>query len=234
MIDVMNDIQFNTKHYLKLLEQDPNHRYRSWEHCYNFFKNEDLFQGDSETGNRACLNLGFYLASRGMYSGLNGLLWKDYTAYSRLVEILMDPAYSNLWGVGINQLEYNHSLIDHIFELSDKLSRAINAITYQKEADGETERINPTDALVTKIMFATMGCVPSYDTQFKKGCKEANVEVSHSFDRSSYHAIIAFYGEHKTVFQHASLQISNSRGMEYPDMKVIDLYFRNHAGGRDQ
>lgn len=234
MIDVMNDIQFNTKHYLKLLEQDPHHRYRSWEHCYNFFKNEELLSGDAETGKMACLNLGFYLASRGMYSGLNGLLWKDYTVYSKIVEILMNPAYSNLWGVGITQMEHNHTLIDHIFDLNDKLTGAISSITYQKEADGESETINPTDALVTKIMSATMGCVPSYDTQFKKGCNEAEVPINNSFDRSSYHAIIDFYSEHKTVFQHASFQISNSRGMEYPDMKVIDLYFRQFTVSSDQ
>jgi hypothetical protein len=234
MIDVMNDIQFNTKHYLKVLEQDPNHRYRSWEHCYNFFKNEELFRGNVETGRLACLNLGFYLASRGMYSGLNGLLWKDYTVYSKIVDILMNPAYSNLWGVGITQLEHNHSLIDQIFELNDKITKTISSITYQKQADGEKDQINPTDALVTKIMFATMGCVPSYDTRFKKGCSEAEVPISNTFDKASYHSIIEFYGENKTVFQHASFQISNNRGMEYPDMKVIDLYFRNHAVGRDQ
>jgi len=230
MIEVINDIQSHTKNYLKILEQDPNHRFRSWEHCYNFFKDKEQFHKDSDTGRMACLNLGFYLASRGMYSGLNGLLWKDYHAYSGIIQILMDPDYSSLWGIGINQLTHNNSLIDDIFKLSDRLAGEIKSIPYQKSVLDQPDYISATDALVTKIIFATMGCVPSYDTQFKKGCAEADVSLSNTFDKESFLAIMGFYVENNTAFQHASFEISNNRSMEYPDMKVIDIYFRQLAG----
>lgn len=226
MIEVINDIQNHTNSYLKILEQDPSHRFRSWEHCYNFFKDKEQFSRDSDTERMACLNLGFYLASRGMYSGLNGLLWKDYRIYSGMIEILMDPDYTTLWGIGINQLAHNNALIDEIFKLKSRLSDKIKSIPYRKSVLDQPDHISATDALVTKIIFATMGCLPSYDTHFKKGCAEAGLNVNHTFDKESYLAVMGFYVENNKTFQHASFEISNSRGMEYPDMKVVDIYLR--------
>ncbi len=233
MIEVINDIQSHTKTYLKILEQDPSHRFRSWEHCYNFFKDKDHIQKDSETGRAACLNLGFYLASRGMYSGLNGLLWKDHQIFTGVIDILMDPQYASLWGIGINQLTHNNSLIDDIFKLKTRLTQELSSIPYRKSVMDQPDYISATDTLVTKIIFATMGCVPSFDTQFKKGCAKAEVSLNHTFDKESYLAIMGFYVENNTSLQRASYEISNSRGMEYPDMKMIDIYFRQlGADGR--
>ena len=44
------------------LSADPHHRYRSWEHCYRFFRSRSLETIAAEK-DVAALHLGFYLAS---------------------------------------------------------------------------------------------------------------------------------------------------------------------------
>ena len=61
--------------FYKKIEDDKYHRYKSWEHCYRYFKknkNKEL------NYDYAALQLAFYLASWGMYRGSSILLWKDY------------------------------------------------------------------------------------------------------------------------------------------------------------
>lgn len=62
------------------LAGDEHHRYRSWEHCYRFFRRA----GAAEISNQrdhAALHLGFYLASWGMYRGSSFLL-KQHTQFT--------------------------------------------------------------------------------------------------------------------------------------------------------
>lgn len=47
------------------LKQDTFNRYESWKHCYEAFGNA------TKDNDYLALHLGFYLASCGMYSGLN-------------------------------------------------------------------------------------------------------------------------------------------------------------------
>jgi hypothetical protein len=58
------------------------HRYRSWEHCYRYFRQvggtaREVIAADPD---HAALVLGFYMASWGMYPGASFLLRFDYTA----------------------------------------------------------------------------------------------------------------------------------------------------------
>lgn len=49
---------------------DPDHRYRSWEHCYRFFR-DAMPSGIAVQRQSAALQLGFYLASWGHVSRLS-------------------------------------------------------------------------------------------------------------------------------------------------------------------
>ena len=80
-----NDIQTLITDFHKLLYKDENHRYKSWEHCYSFFKS-DVVDDDID---KACLHLAFYLASWGMYRGSSFLLWKDYKIHMKVVERIL-------------------------------------------------------------------------------------------------------------------------------------------------
>ena len=75
--------------FYSMIKTDKNHRYKSWEHCYQQFIND-------HDVDRLSLNLAFYLASWGMYRGSSGLLQKDYKIHHGAVEILLDSKYSLL------------------------------------------------------------------------------------------------------------------------------------------
>src|SRR5215469_12782004 len=75
---------------------DPHHRYRSWEHCYRFFRARTpaALIADKDA---AALQLGFYLASWGMYRGSSFLLQHAYTVHLRAVDRLVALQLLPLW-----------------------------------------------------------------------------------------------------------------------------------------
>ena len=75
---------------------DPHHRYRSWEHCYQFFRSRTREALVAEK-DAAALQLGFYLASWGMYRGSSFLLQRAYTVHRGVVERLASSEFSELW-----------------------------------------------------------------------------------------------------------------------------------------
>ncbi len=73
--------------YIKL-EKEPNHRYRSWEHCFRAFSDKKDVT-DNKTIDYLSLHLAFYLASWGMYRGSSNLLQKDYRIHIPIVRIIL-------------------------------------------------------------------------------------------------------------------------------------------------
>jgi hypothetical protein len=74
---------------------DPHHRYRSWEHCYRYFQDVTP-QGLAAQREHAALQLGFYLASWGIYRGSTFLLQHAYTVHLSVVDCLALPRFA-LW-----------------------------------------------------------------------------------------------------------------------------------------
>ncbi len=77
-----SDIAKRIASYFGKVSAEPNHRYRSWEHCYRFFRARPRNEIRSDL-DVAALQLGFYLASWGMYRGSSFLLQRDYTVHKR-------------------------------------------------------------------------------------------------------------------------------------------------------
>jgi hypothetical protein len=75
---------------------DPHHRYRSCEHCYRFFRDLKASGFEAQRQN-AALQLGFYLASWGMYRGSTFLLQHAYTVHLGVVDCLAFPRFAPLW-----------------------------------------------------------------------------------------------------------------------------------------
>ena len=69
----------------------PNHRYRSWEHCYGYFRRHASFRTEADH-DIASLHLAFYLASWGMYRGSSALLWKDYKIHRPAISKILEPS----------------------------------------------------------------------------------------------------------------------------------------------
>src|SRR4051812_12697232 len=85
------------------LARDQFHRYRSWEHCYRHFRRIGRIRTDADV-DAAALQLGFYLASWGMYRGSSFLLWKDYTIHKSAVRLLREKEFRSLWDLDVANL----------------------------------------------------------------------------------------------------------------------------------
>lgn len=194
--------------YLQKMVDDPNHRFKSWEHCYNAF--EDKKKSDDELA----LHLAFYLASWGMYRGGCGIFWKDYKIHIKTIGIIRK--YYDLRGKG-----YGDEDVARIMELHREIQGYYSGLKYHK-ADGTELDVSATDTLITKIMLGTIGCVPAMDDLFKKGF---GVYASKMFDEKLLEQIIEFSERNiSDILQYQEL-IQNQIKCLYPPMKIVDMYF---------
>lgn len=129
--------------YIKALNE-PNHRYLSFEHCYEAFGNPE------NSINSLTLHLAFYLASWGMYRGSSTLLKKDYTVHTKIVEYIRPIALKR---------EEIGSIKD-VQQIMNELSQKY------REVGVESSKI-----LQTKVMLGTLGCFPALDRFFIDGWK---------------------------------------------------------------
>ena len=77
------DVYIKVKDFHSRLTDDKHHRYLSWEHCYDYFGQDEV------DPDKACLHMAFYLASWGMYRGSAFLLQKDYLIHKEVVSHLL-------------------------------------------------------------------------------------------------------------------------------------------------
>ncbi len=206
--------------YYAKLEGDPHHRYRSWEHCYRSFQR--LRSAGKPSGralDNATLSLAFYLASWGMYRGSSLLLQKDYKVHAQVVSELLRNEYRNLWRIDID----SHPETDLVMSLVARLK-----LIYEELG------VSPTNTLVTKVILGTLGCVPAYDQFFIDGVTHWNrvmlSEYSPKFPahycRDSYEGLVQFCRTNHKALRRAQ-QYINGRGLVYPSMKLVDMYFWN-------
>jgi len=193
-----------------------NTRYRSWEHCYRYFK-QHRSKPDEETLDLLSLHLAFYLASWGMYRGSSFLLQKDYRAHKEAVKEIVKRKYGCLWGMSAKQmLKADH--LELILSVSQKLKEL-----YRAEKTGLSKPPAVTDTLITKILMGTFGCVPAYDQYFLNGMKAYHA-ASGAFGEKSLRSLAEYYIENKDVFNDCRDRISKN-GLEYPQMKILDMCF---------
>lgn len=204
------------------LVADPHHRYRSWEHCYQFFAQQPT------AADLASLHLGFYLASWGMYRGSAFLLQKDYLVHRPVVEELLQPKYDRIRAVSLTDLASTQGpvLIAMILELVGWLKEC-----YASVIGHDARRINVTDTLATKILLGTLGCIPAYDRYFIEGLRKSGLRFS-DLNQTNFSAMVAYCLEHQADFLEAQRHIS-AYGLEYPAMKLIDMYFWTVGASKD-
>src|SRR5215467_8312250 len=74
---------------------EEHHRYRSWEHCFDYF-HQNSIEVIARDRDRAALELGFYLASWGMYRGSGFLLQHNYTIHRGAIDVFVSPQFAEL------------------------------------------------------------------------------------------------------------------------------------------
>jgi hypothetical protein len=204
------------------LVADTNHRYRSWEHCYSFFRNHVSFKLETEF-DVASLHLAFYLASWGMYRGSSALLWKDYKIHIPVVKKLTETKYAELWTTNLDDESRD---ADNV-ELISKLYSELRQIYRQQftAVNGKKRDREASEILITKILLGTVGCTPACDRFFIQGFRRR----SHysKFSKQFLLRVFQFYGENAEEFKETQNTIRQRGGIEYPAMKLIDMYFWN-------
>jgi len=207
--------------FYKDLQTDPNARYLSWEHCYKQFQKAHGSPDDltSEKLDYLSLHLAFYLASWGMLRGSSFLLQKDYKVHYDAIKLLLNPIYGGLWDINYLNLQKSENL-DMLFEVI----REMKAIYRGKRKGIKDSEQDISDILITKILMGVMGCLPAYDEYFKKGIGKNNITTQLLSKRSVY-GLTKYYENNLVALEDVRLRISNSRGFEYPQMKILDMGF---------
>jgi len=149
------DIDKNLDAYLS--ERSPDARYTSFDYCFNYFQG---FRDEGRLGELdslenlelSCLQLGFYLASWGMYRGSAELPRHSVKTLEPTITTIRN-APAELWTIDVD--DYSTSNIRHILGFASELRSSLPG--------------NVSDTLVTKIMLGVFGSVPAFDSFFKSG-----------------------------------------------------------------
>jgi len=197
---------------------DPNHRYKSWEHCYTYFKNNR--KSSNKDIDVFSLNLFAYLSSWGMLRGSSFLLQKDYKFHNEIVEIILDPKYDVLQDLDISTVTYKE--INLVLELGDRIRKSYFDRTYLVNG---TEGMNKTatDTLVSKVLLGTLCCSPAYDRFFRDGLKLQGIP-NRNFTKKAFLSQKQYYIKHLDEFNETQDAINKRAGVHYPTMKILDMY----------
>ena len=204
------DIEANLKRYLA--DREDIARYASFDYCFNYFR---WFYAEGHLGELAsadnlqlsCLQLGFFLASWGMFRGRSQLLQRSVKHYVAVLEAISE-ADKRLWEVDVDG--YDDEAIGLILSGAQKIR---NSFPHPAR-----------DVLVTKIMLGVFGCVPAFDRYFKDGFG------SQTFGAKALRRIGAFYESRSGVIDRyrvptIDFNTGGASAIRYTGAKVIDMIF---------
>ena len=198
----------NIDQFMQKIYDNPNHRYTSWEICYRSFQNENL------SNEIKSLHLASYLCSWGMYRGSSQLLNEyNYMIFNNLIDLLNE--YMELRKDFLEESEYE-KFLEFIHKIKSFL---------------KNKNISSTKTLITKIILGVYGCFPALDNYFIKGYRSngytfsekvlTNIQKFNVF----YTCLKNFYITNERIFNNKRQEIEANRGIDYPAMKLIDMYF---------
>lgn len=200
--------------YSKTNLHDDSGRHRSWEHCFKVFGDDRIEDIDN-----MALNLGFYLASWGMYRGSTSVLQKDFTIHREAVRIIYKAEYQKL---KCHKNEVSSADVNLILKLKRELREYYSSLKYYKGKDEKD--FTASDTLVSKILLGTLGCVPAYDRYFKAGLKSLE-NTPASFSRKSLLDLFKFIDDNKEELEEQQAFIKKEYQMPCSMMKIIDMCF---------
>lgn len=195
----------------------PHDRDRSWEHCHTYFHSANA-QAIKKDHDQAALQLGFYLASWGMYRGSSFLLQYAYTIHIGVVDSLLESKFSSLWSPEFGTSGRDASLAPLIMELCQQIKNV-----YQPFATALDKGVS--DILLTKVVLGTCGCFPAWDTYFHEGYKQCGFNPPSGLSTAFIQEVLQFCLNHLSDFQVEQSRIERAYGMRYPLMKLMDMYF---------
>jgi len=206
------NISSNINDYLK--DRNPELRYASFDYCYNYFMSfyeNDIAEeiASPKYLQLSCLQLGFYLASWGMFRGSSFLLRKSLKHFEPLITVIATTD-KLLWQVDVDS--YSDSKIDLILDAKYKIRNKL----------GNSSEL-ASDTLISKIMLGVFGNVPAFDQNFCTG-----FGMNKSLSKNNLSIIKDFYKDFKEEIDRQRIRTINfENGKEtdrfYPKAKIIDM-----------
>lgn len=200
------------------VRQDPAGRFASFDYSYNYFQAFAERDATSELARPeqlqvSCLQLGFYLASWGMYRGSTQLLRRSLPSLVPALEVIA-AAPRQVWDVDVDH--YDTDTIDLLLRVGRDLADVLPG--------------GQSATLVTKTMLGVFGCVPAFDTYVKRGLG------AWTFGPKALRRVAEFHRDHReAIEQHRvhtwDFQTRQMTERRYPQAKVIDMVFFIHGGG---
>jgi hypothetical protein len=192
--------------------RDPTSRSTSYDHCFNYFQSfreagkvPDL--SSEEFRQVSCLQLGFYLASWGMFRGSSELHERNAAALVPVVELIACSP-DTLWQVDVEQYG-DQCVIGNIMSFKKQLQKAVPG--------------GHSDVLTSKIMLGVFGCVPAFDRYFKIGSGLT------SFSEKSLQRIFEYHNENAVTVRGLRVNsldfFGNATRFRYSRAKIIDIIF---------
>lgn len=196
---------------------DPTDRYASFDYCFNYFQRHrhDPRALLGESLEFSCNQLGFYLASWGMLRGSTFLLGRSVKHFIPLIELIAS-APKELWELDVHK--YDSAGLSLLMDWAARIRVAL------RPEGGRPNEGVASDILVTKVLLGVFGCVPAFDTYFRKG-----FGVS-TFSKGSLRRVGTFYTSHADEIEglrQPTLDFDTGRQSEilYTRAKVIDMGF---------
>ena len=202
-VSVRPNVERVVRRYYDRLRTDEHHRYRSWEHCYRHFRRRASLRGQHDLRGSA-LQLGFYLASWGMYRGSGFLLQKDFHVHRKVVRELLRPKYDWLLGYRPISMESSIRAIRDILALVEAIRAAYDG--HFRRPDGRRRKIYVSDTLATKIILGAIACVPAYDSLVVEGLRLEGIPYS-AMNQYTLKALFEWYFDHADEFRSTQKRI---------------------------
>lgn len=202
---------FNTNAVLSFYNDaiNPEHRYHSFDYCYDAFARILAIDSPSECDiDLMALNLGMYLASWGMYRGSSKLLQNcSYKVHIGALMIVLKEKYRRL---------YKLSPADYIGENKNLVLEVFNEL----HDHYELKQVSPTDTLITKVLLGTLGCTMALDTRVKASI--GNLEITQKFGGKHLDNMKNYYDRNKSTIDGAVAAVNNPK---YHILKCMDMAF---------
>jgi hypothetical protein len=204
-------------------DRKPDRRYTSFDYCFNYFQ---AYREQGRTADLSarhnmqlsCLQLGFYLASWGMFRASSQLPSRSLTQFEPLIEVIA-AAPAQAWEIDA-----------HCYS-----PRNVALLTDLGQRIGSVFPHPVTLTLITKIMLGVFGSVPALDQFVVKGMRKEG--LSATFSAGMLGQLSSFYEANADVIdRHRAATYDFESGQPgtrtYSRAKVIDMIFFIHGGGR--
>jgi len=196
-------------------QMNPEHRYSSFDYCYNYFHTTSDLTKDM---GKSCLQLGFYLASWGMYRGSGFLLQKSIKIFEPIIQYISTLSDS-IWKIDVDN--YDLGSMETILKAYSVIK---SKLIHNDEADL---------TLITKILLGVFGFIPAFDDNFCKAFRIISNRYCgfRSLNNKSLSVIKNFYDDNKLVIDNISegiftidFETGQKTKIKYPKAKIIDMY----------